>query len=261
MWGWTDPVTGHDIALVGRTDGAAFVDVTDGAHPRYLGDLPRTAGRQRSRAGAKSRTYKNYALIVSDGSGDHHGIQIFDLTHLRNVVTPKHFTEDAHYYTASIHDIIVNEQSGFAYADGTSGGQSRQTCGGGSQIVDIRDPLHPKFAGCFADVGTGRRKTGYTHDGQCVNYHGPDKNFAGHEICIDANETHISVEDFTDKQNVKVMSHADLVLERLATHTQQDGSPRTRSTGMRMTSSMKADSMPARASIAPAASRWKGRAR
>jgi len=204
MWGWTDPVTGHDIALVGRTDGAAFVDVTDGAHPRYLGDLPRTAGSNVS-SWREIKTYKNYALIVSDGSGDHHGIQIFDLTHLRNVTTPKHFTEDAHYYAASIHDIVVNEQSGYAYAMGSAGGG--ETCGGGSHIVDFHDPLHPKFAGCFADEGTGRRKTGYTHDGQCVTYHGPDKKFSGHEICINANETHISVQDVTDKSAIKVLSH------------------------------------------------------
>jgi choice-of-anchor B domain-containing protein len=204
MWGWTDPVTGHDIALVGRTDGAAFVDVTDGAHPRYLGDLMRTAGATIS-SWREIKTYKNYALIVSDGSGDHHGIQIFDLTHLRNVTTPKHFVEDAHYYSGSIHDIVVNEQSGFAYAMGTSSGG--ETCSGGSQIVDIRDTKHPKFAGCFADAGTGRRGTGYTHDGQCVMYHGPDKKFADHEICINANETHISVQDVTDKSAVKVLAH------------------------------------------------------
>ena len=204
MWGWTDPVTGHDIALVGRTDGAAFVDVTDGAHPRYLGDLMRTAGATVS-SWREIKTYKNYALIVSDGSGDHHGIQIFDLTHLRNVTTPKHFTEDAHYYAASIHDIVVNEQSGYAYAMGSSGGG--ETCGGGSHIVDMHDPLHPKFAGCFADEGTGRRKTGYTHDGQCVNYHGPDKKYSGREICINANETHISVQDVTDKAAIKVLAH------------------------------------------------------
>jgi choice-of-anchor B domain-containing protein len=204
MWGWTDPVTGRDIALIGRTDGAAFVDVTDGAHPRYLGDLPRTAGANIS-SWREIKTYKNYALIVSDGSGDHHGIQIFDLTHLRNVTTPKHFVEDAHYYSGSIHDIVVNEQSGFAYAMGTSSGG--ETCSGGSQIVDIRDTMHPKFAGCFADVGTGRRGTGYTHDGQCVMYHGPDKKFAGHEVCINANETHISVQDVTDKSAIKVLAH------------------------------------------------------
>src|SRR5690606_34223 len=35
-WGWTDPQTGREYAIVGRTDGTSFVDVTDPANPRYL---------------------------------------------------------------------------------------------------------------------------------------------------------------------------------------------------------------------------------
>ncbi len=205
-WGWTDPLTGKDYAIIGRTDAAAFVDVTDPVHPKYLGDLPRTKGANIS-SWREIKTYKNYALIVSDGSGDHHGIQFFDMTHLRGVVTPKHFTEDAHYDLGSIHDIVVNEGSGYAYAVGVNGGG--ESCGGGLHMVDIHDPLHPKFAGCFADAGTGRSKTGYTHDAQCVMYHGPDARYKGHEICMAANETTISIQDVTDKQHVKVLAHAD----------------------------------------------------
>lgn len=205
-WGWTDPVTGKDYAIIGRTDAAAFVDVTDPVHPRYLGDLPRTKGAPAS-SWREIKTYKNYALIVSDNSGDHHGIQFFDMTHLRGVVTPKHFTEDSHYDLGSIHDIVVNEGSGYAYAVGVN--NSTENCGGGLHMVDIRDPLHPKFAGCFADAGTGRSKTGYTHDAQCVMYHGPDARYTGHEICMASNETTVSVQDVTDKKNVKVLSHAD----------------------------------------------------
>ncbi|MEP6730179.1 MAG: choice-of-anchor B family protein [bacterium] len=205
-WGWTDPQTGHDISIVGRTDAAAFVDVTDPLHPRYLGDLPRTKGANIS-SWREIKTFRNYALIVSDGSGDHHGIQIFDLTKLRNVKTPRHFTEDAHFDAGSIHDIAVNEKSGFAYAVGTSSGGER--CSGGSLMVDMHDPLKPKFAGCFADVGTGRSKGGYTHDIQCVMYHGPDKRYTDHEICMAANETTVSIQDVTDKAHVKVLSHAD----------------------------------------------------
>jgi choice-of-anchor B domain-containing protein len=205
-WGWTDPLTGRDYAIIGRTDAAAFVDVTDPVHPRYLGDLPRTKGAIIS-AWREIKTYKNFALIVSDGSGDHHGIQFFDMTHLRNVTTPKHFTEDSHYDLGSIHDIVVNEQSGFAYAVGVNGGG--EGCGGGLHMVDIHDPLHPTFAGCFADIGTGRQKTGYTHDAQCVMYHGPDTRYTNHEICMASNETTVSIQDVTDKKHVKVLSHAD----------------------------------------------------
>lgn len=205
-WGWTDPVTGHDIAIIGRTDAAAFVDVTDPVHPKYLGDLPRTKGANMS-SWREIKTYKNYALIVSDGSGDHHGIQIFDLTKLRNVTAPRRWTEDAHFDAGSIHDIAVNEASGYAYAVGTASGGER--CGGGSLMINMKNPLKPEFAGCFADVGTGRQKTGYTHDILCVMYKGPDARYKGHEICMASNETTVSIQDVTDKKNVKVLSHAD----------------------------------------------------
>jgi len=205
-WGWTDPVTGHDISIIGRTDGAAFVDVTDPVNPRYLGDLLRTKGANMS-SWREIKTYKNYALIVSDGSGDHHGIQIFDLTHLRGVTTPKRFTEDAHFDAGSIHDIAVNEKSGFAYAAGTASGG--ETCAGGLLMIDMHQPLKPQFVGCFADVGTGRRGGGYTHDVLCQMYHGPDKRYTDHEICMASNETTLSIQDVTDKKRVKVLAHAD----------------------------------------------------
>ena len=208
-WGWTDPLTGKDYSHPGHGPTPRHSSTSPiRSHPEVtLGDLPRTKGANIS-SWREIKTYKNYALIVSDGSGDHHGIQFFDLTHLRGVVTPKHFTEDAHYDLGSIHDIVVNEGSGFAYAVGVNGGG--EGCGGGLHMVDIHaSAALPKFAGCFADAGTGRSKTGYTHDAQCVMYHGPDKRYTNHEICMSSNETTISIQDVTDKKNVKVLSHAD----------------------------------------------------
>lgn len=44
VWGWTDPQTGREYAIVGRTDGTAFIDISDPAAPAYLGNLPKTPG-------------------------------------------------------------------------------------------------------------------------------------------------------------------------------------------------------------------------
>ena len=44
IWGWADPETDREYALVGRTDGTAFVDVTNPAAPRLVGELPLTDG-------------------------------------------------------------------------------------------------------------------------------------------------------------------------------------------------------------------------
>jgi choice-of-anchor B domain-containing protein len=91
-WGWTDPVTGREIAILGRTDGASFVDITNPSSPRYLGDLPKTKGSPSS-AWRDMKTYKNHVYIVADNAAEH-GVQVFDLTRLRTVRTPQVFEPD-----------------------------------------------------------------------------------------------------------------------------------------------------------------------
>lgn len=205
MWGWTDPVTGRDYALIGRTDGTAFVDVTDPSNPKYLGDMMRTKGTPKT-SWRELKTYKNWVLVSSDNSPGH-GIQFFDLTRLRTVKTPQHFEPDYTYdRLGSVHNVVVNEESGFAYAVGAR--EVEEACGGGLHMIDVRNPRAPKFAGCAQDKETGRSKTGYTHDAQCVTYRGPDKRYTGHEICIASNETMISVQDVTDKANPKVLARS-----------------------------------------------------
>ena len=200
VWGWTDSESGREIVLVGMTDQTAFVDVTDAGHPTYLGRLPLTPGARPS-VWRDMKVYKDHMYVVSDGSGDH-GMQVFDLTHLRGLdgSNPPTFEPDAHYdRIASAHNIVINEETGFAYSVGSSGGG--ETCGGGLHMIDVRDPKNPTFAGCFQDMTTGRQRTGYSHDAQCVVYHGPDTRYSGHEICMGANETALSIADVTDKSN------------------------------------------------------------
>jgi choice-of-anchor B domain-containing protein len=205
-WGWTDPETGREIALIGRMDGTTFLDVTDPHRPVVLGNLPHTEGA-RPTNWRELKTSATHVFIVSDGSGDH-GMQIFDLRRLRGVRgRPQTFTPDATYRgVASAHNVAVNAETGFAYITGANGGG--ETCGGGLHMVDIRDPIHPTFAGCFQEPRTGRAGTGYSHDVQCVVYHGPDREHDGREICIGANETAISIADVTDKKAPRALSIA-----------------------------------------------------
>ncbi len=198
MWGWYDEDTGNEYAIVGRSDGASFIDVTDPSNPVYVGDLPMTEGA-RARAWRDIKVYQNHAFIVSDGAGKH-GMQVFDLTRLRGLTEPQVFEPDFLYTgIANSHNIVMNEETGFAYAVGSSGGG--ETCGGGLHMIDVRNPKQPTFAGCFSDGVTGRRGTGYTHDAQCVTYIGPDPDYQGREICIGSNETALSFSDVTDKDN------------------------------------------------------------
>ena len=200
VWGWTDPETGQEIVLVGMSNQTAFVDVTDPGMPTYLGRLPMPESANAS-TWRDMKVYQNHMFVVSDGAGEH-GMQVFDLTRLRGLdgSDPQTFTSDAHYdQIASAHNIVINEETGFAYSVGSSGGG--QTCGGGLHMINIQDPVAPVFAGCFQDMSTGRQRTGYSHDAQCVIYHGPDADYQGREICLGSNETALSIADVTDKSN------------------------------------------------------------
>jgi choice-of-anchor B domain-containing protein len=183
-WGWTDPVTNKEYALVGRSTGVSIVDITDSANPVYIGNLPTRAAATSWR---EIDTYRNYMFVVCDLCGNH-GMQVFDLTRVRDVTDPPvTFDEDAVYDGVDTsHTVEVNPQTGFAYLNGSN------TCSGGLHMVDVRDPLNPTFAGCFDDDG-------YTHDAQCVIYRGPDAEHQGDEICFAANEDTLTIVDVTNK--------------------------------------------------------------
>jgi choice-of-anchor B domain-containing protein len=194
IWGWTDPSTGHDYALVGRQNGVDIVDITEPRDPVPVGRVPSTVGTSSWR---DIKTYKNHMYVVADGAPGH-GMQVFDLRRVRGVTQFEEFTPDAIYTdVSSVHNLVIDDETGFAYAVGSNGGGT--TCGGGLHMIDIRNPASPVFAGCFAETGTGRNKTGYTHDAQCIVYDGPDNQYAGREICFGANETALVIADVTDK--------------------------------------------------------------
>jgi choice-of-anchor B domain-containing protein len=206
IWGWTDPESGREYALVGRTNGTSFVDVTEPSTPRYLGDLPMTEGAQ-ANAWRDIKVYRDHAFIVADGAGPH-GMQVFDLTRLRSVQNaPVTFTADAHYdRIASAHNIVMNEETGTAFAVGVNSGG--EVCGGGLHMIDVREPKRPTFLGCFSDPRTGNAGTGYSHDAQCVTYSGPHQKYAGREICFGSNETALSIADVTDRSSPVALSRA-----------------------------------------------------
>ncbi|WP_411029497.1 choice-of-anchor B family protein [Spongiimicrobium sp. 3-5] len=188
IWGWTDPTTNREYAVVGLNNGTAFVDITDENNMVYLGKLPTATGNSGWR---DVKVYQDHAYIVSEAPG--HGMQIFDLTRLRNVSSPPEtFTADNRYTEfGNAHNVVINETTGFAYVVGTA---RDDAFNGGVHFLNIQDQKNPIAAGGYAD-------NGYTHDAQVVSYNGPDADYAGSEIFIGANEDQIVIADFTDKDN------------------------------------------------------------
>ncbi len=234
LWGWTDPDTGTEYALVGLVDGVAFVDLSDPYDPVYVGRLAESKlknfkmtndpdfetcmigiGTNKQKTTGMEGTiwrdikvYNNHMYVVSDAQA--HGMQVFDLTRLRTFDDePINFTEDAVYKNiANAHNIVINESSGFAYAVGatnTTGTNGEGDCNsGGLHMIDIRDPENPTFAGCYDDTSAPRRyeNSAYIHDAQCVIYTGPDADHNGREICFNAAERSMIITDVTDKDSV-----------------------------------------------------------
>jgi choice-of-anchor B domain-containing protein len=159
------------------------VDISDPVNPLYLGKLPTQTSSSPWR---DIKVYNNYAFIVSEAGG--HGMQIFDLTELRSVVSPPVTFSNTDHYNGfgGAHNIAINEDSGYAYGLGTS------TCSGGLHMVNIQDPLNATNAGCYSSDG-------YTHDAQCVNYTGPDADHQGAEVCFNSNEDTLTIVDVTNK--------------------------------------------------------------
>ena len=144
IWGWTDPETGIEYALVGLDDGTAFVSLADPMAPAVLGKLPTAT---ESSTWRDIKTYANHAFIVSEAPN--HGMQIFDLRHLRGLEadSSRTFEPDAHYRGVSnAHNLVMDEESGFAYIVGTTsvGEGLPDACGSpGFHAVDVHDPSTP----------------------------------------------------------------------------------------------------------------------
>ncbi len=188
IWGWTDTMSGKEYALVGLNNGTAFVDISDDNNLVYLGKL---ATATTSSSWRDIKVYENYAFIGSEADG--HGMQVFDLTKLRDVTSPPtDFSADTRYTGfGNSHNIVINEDTGYAYAVGTA---RNDAFNGGVHFVNIQDPMNPMAAG-------GYGASGYTHDAQVITYNGPDADYAGSEIFIGANENEVVIVDITDKDN------------------------------------------------------------
>ncbi len=109
-------------------------------------------------------------------------------------IHPKLFRGCTLQWLWSLPQIVINEETGYAYAVGTS------SFGGGPHFVNIQDPLNPVAAGGF-------NGDNYCHDAQVVMYDGPDPDYTGREIFFGSNEDRVSIVDVTDKNNPQGISN------------------------------------------------------
>lgn len=197
VWGGVESKGHREIAIVGLNNGAAFVDISKPNCPVVVGKLASTTGSSQSR---DVKAIGDYAVVVAEIAN--HGMQIFDMRKLGTTTATGTLMADLVYKgsadqpISNAHNVVVNEATHSVYLVGARG-----TCDMGLHMVDFKDPMNPKFAGC----GT---KGHVVHDAFCEVYNGPDTEHAGREICVtfDDRLTQFSVIDVTDKPNVKLLS-------------------------------------------------------
>ncbi len=111
VWGYTDPNTGDEYALLGTGTGTSIVNISDPFNPRETGFIPGPQSIWRD-----VHTYQGRAYIVTEGVGS--GLQIVSLA---DPEAPSlTFTKDA--FTA--HTLWIDEGTGVIYCNGSSGGAS-----------------------------------------------------------------------------------------------------------------------------------------
>ena len=179
VWGWVDPETKDEYAVIGSSNGVHFLNITQPTQPVYLGVMqPKPA------AGlwVEIEILNDTAYVVCDLTPC--GLQVFDLTRLSGVEAALPvWRPDVVLPLPIAHSIDSNPATNHIFINGTA-------LSLGSQIFDVSVPLAPVPVGSIHDDG-------YTHDTLCRNYRGPDKDYKGNEICFSFNEDTVTIYDVT----------------------------------------------------------------
>jgi choice-of-anchor B domain-containing protein len=219
IWGWVDPESGNEYALVGTTSGMAFVRVTDPRNPEFLGIVRTTNSNTIRNFWWDVKTYGNYAYWTTEVNNA--GVGIFDLQRLDALAAAPpgtYIAEDARWGVdpatgvgpgpdtgyIRAHNIALNADKARAYVVGVS--KDVDIAPGfsddGIVVLDISNPLVPR------EIATIDGPEVDAHDVQVVTYAGEDIDHFGKEILINFNgsELNIQIWDVTTPQTPWLIS-------------------------------------------------------
>ncbi len=183
-WGYTSP-SGREYAIMGLGASTAWVEITDPTQPVVVATHAGPASSWRD-----VKVFEDHAYSVTEGSGQ--SIQVFDMSAIdTGVVTLAHVVTTGPGGTSS-HNVAINEDSGYLYRVGASGG--------GLIAYDLNaSKTNPPYVGVWMGA--------YIHDAQVVTYtSGPA---AGREVAIGSvGGSGCVTVDVTDKSNMFLIGSA-----------------------------------------------------
>lgn len=177
-WGYVSP-SGREYAIMGLSDGTAFVEITNPSSPVILAKIPHP-----NSLWCDVKVYQHYAYSVNETGG---GIQVIDLSDIDsgNVVQVNSvFPNEAH-------NVALNEDTGYLYICGS------RNLSAGLQAHDLSDPVNPRYINAWRET--------YVHDAQIVIWRsGP---LAGHEVALMCvGRRGLAIADVTDKLNIQTLA-------------------------------------------------------
>ena len=190
VWGWEDPVTGIEYALIGERQGLAIVDLSDPFAP-FLAAFMET--QTSSSSWRDMKVYEDFVYVVSEANG--HGLQVLDLTQLRELTAYPVILDPTTFVGSfsDAHNVIVDEESAMLYVVGSN------LASGGLVAFDISNPSNPLLVGDYGEAG-------YTHDAHAVVYNGPDIEHQGKSLVFGANANKLAIVDATDPTDMASLS-------------------------------------------------------
>lgn len=146
VWGYHDPVSGREAAILGGTSAAYVIETTDPRRPVLRGTFSASSSGWRSSTWSDMKAWKGYAYVVTEGGG---GMKVIDL---RNLNSPRLVTTWGSQYWRNAHNIALDLQRGIVIVHGT-GGRSGETV----RFIDVDStPGSPRLVGSW--------RSPYQHD-------------------------------------------------------------------------------------------------
>jgi len=146
-WGYRDPNTGNEYAILGTTTGTSILNITDPFNPYETGFIPGVTSTWRD-----VETYGDNLYAGTEGSGG--GLQVIDLSNPEAPV----LVRTKGIFTS--HTLRIDQEAGVLYCHGVSGGALAQ----GFRAFDLTaDPDDPTV---IANRGTPYYHDGFTKNGR-----------------------------------------------------------------------------------------------
>ena len=138
IWGYHDPVTQREAAILGGSNATYIIETTNPRKPVLRGSFSQSSSGWRNSIWGDMKAWKGFAYVVTEGGG---GMKVIDL---RNMSKPKLMQTWGKTLWSHAHNIALDRQRGILIVHGT---------GRRSDVVRFIDvdttPGTPKLAGSW----------------------------------------------------------------------------------------------------------------